>query len=74
MIETSMKNNKVEIRVEVDADKVGVLDAFCQATGKHRTDIVLDLLERWADDQVHVATMVLRVGKRNPNESEGHRT
>ena len=71
--EHSMNADEVEIRFKTSGEKLSVLDAYCQATGKHRTDIMVELLEKWSADQVHVSTMVLNVLKRNPSRVESHR-
>ena len=37
-----------EIRFEADAETVAVLDGYCSATGKCRTEFINLLLEQWA--------------------------
>lgn len=68
-----MNDRKTEIRFEVPAQEVSVLDGYCQATGKDRTHVIRDLLGKWSADQLHVATLILRVAGRNPTQPEGGR-
>ena len=64
---------KTEIRFEVDTSECSVLDGYCQATGRNRTDIFREILGKWSADQLHVAMMVMRVAGRNPTLPEGDR-
>jgi hypothetical protein len=62
-----------EIRVEVDIDDVNVLDGYCTATGKSRTDVIRTLLREWSARKLHEATIVLRVAGRHPGHPESVR-
>lgn len=64
---------KTEIRFEVDASECSVLDGYCQATGKDRTRVIRELLEKWSAETLHVSTLVCRVARRNPFEPESPR-
>lgn len=59
-----------EIRFEADHDDVAVLDGYCSATGRSRTDVILGLLRKWSDDKLHEATLIMRVAGRTPVGSE----
>lgn len=63
-----------EVRVEIPADDLAVLDGYCSATGKSRTDIIKGLLADWSERKLHEATIVLRVARRNPTRSECDRS
>lgn len=63
-----------EVRVEIPADDLAVLDGYCSATGKNRTDIIKGLLADWSERKLHDATIVLRVAGRNPTRSECDRS
>lgn len=68
-----MANDKVEIRYEVPVFEVSVLDGYCSATGKSRTDVLRSLLSDWSRDRLHEATLICRVAGVNPMEQEGNR-
>lgn len=66
--------NSTEVRLEfADAD-LSVLDGYCQATGKCRTDVFRQLLREWSERKLHEATLILRVANRNPVEPESRRS
>ncbi len=63
-----------ELRVEIPADDLSVLDGYCSATGKGRTDVIKALLADWSARKLHEATIVLRVAGRTPPRSESDRS
>ena len=65
---------KTEVRFEIDAEDLAVLDGYCIGTGKHRTEVLKELLKEWSDKQLHVSIMVCRVAQVNPAASETHRS
>jgi hypothetical protein len=65
-------HNTTEIRFTVDVSTVAVLDGYCQATGKDRTSVIRELLEKWSAETLHVSTLVCRVAGRNPFAAEGN--
>ena len=62
-----------EIRMELPAIEVSVLDGYVQATGKTRTQVLRDILKLWSDAKFHEATLIMRVAGRNPITPEGGR-
>lgn len=66
-------DGKTELRVEVPVDDIRVLDGYCTATGKSRTDVMREMLAAWSFQRVHEATLICRVAGVNPFESEGGR-
>lgn len=62
-----------ELRLELPADEVAVLDGYTQATGKNRTQVVRDILKLWSEAKLHEATLILRVAGRNPGTSGSDR-
>lgn len=62
-----------EVRVEVPNEDLSVLDGYCSATGKSRTDVIKSLLSDWSQRKLHEATIVLRVAGRNPVAPESDR-
>lgn len=58
--------DKVELRVELPSEAVAVIDGYCSATGKSRTDVLRDMLAKWSADRLHVATVICRVAGVNP--------
>lgn len=65
-----MGRQRTELRVEVDADEVSVLDGYCHAHGQDRTTVLRALLREWSEKQLHVATVICRVARRNPGGPE----
>mgnify|MGYP000877430839 FL=1 len=59
-----------EIRFELPASDVSVLDGYCSATGKSRTDIMRNILKDWSDAKLREATLICRVAGVNPAASE----
>lgn len=63
-----------EIRWECEQDDdLAVLDGYCAATGKHRTEVLKVLLHTWAKDKLHEATLVMRFSGSNPGGPESSR-
>ncbi len=62
-----------EIRFEVPADEVAVLDGYCHATGKNRTDVIRGLLIDWSKSKLHEAIMICRVAGANPTAPDTDR-
>lgn len=52
-----------EIRFEVDAAEVAVLDGYCSATGKCRTEVIKSLLAEFSAAKLREAETILRVAK-----------
>jgi hypothetical protein len=63
-----------EVRFEAKPETLQVLDGYCAATGTCRTAFINQLLEQWAKDKLHEATLVCRVAGINPMLSEPSRT
>ena len=59
-----------EVRFEAKESTVAVLDGYCSATGKCRTAFINQLLEDWAMQKLHEASVVCRVAGINPIASE----
>ena len=62
-----------EIRFELPAADVSVLDGYCSATGKSRTDIMRAILKDWSEKKLHEATLICRVAGVNPVSSDAGR-
>lgn len=61
-----MAARTVEVRLELDEARVRVLDGYCSATGKTRTDVIRGLLQEWSSRKLHEATLICRVAGVNP--------
>lgn len=61
-----------ELRFEMQADDIAVIDAYCSATGRCRSDVVREILALWAKEKLHEATLILRVAGHTPVRSESH--
>lgn len=57
---------KTEIRFELPAEEVGVLDGYCQARGLDRTSVLRDLLKEWSNEKLHEAVSICLVAGVNP--------
>lgn len=68
-----MTPHRTELRVELPADEVAVLDGHCQATGRDRTHVVRQILREWSDAELHRAIVICRVAGRNPAAPESDR-
>jgi hypothetical protein len=62
-----------EIRTEIPDEECAVIDAFCSATGKHRTDVVRELISVWSANKLHEATLIMRVHNGNTTISDRER-
>jgi hypothetical protein len=69
----SRKPSTAEIRFETDAIDLAVLDGYCAATGKSRTDVIRTLLREWSENKHREASLIMRVAGSNPNLSESGR-
>jgi hypothetical protein len=47
-----------ETLFELPASDVSVLDGYCSATGKSRTDIMRNILKDWSDAKLREATLI----------------
>jgi len=65
--------DSTELRLEVPKDDVAVLDGYCSATGKSRSEVIRSLLAAWSKDKAHEAMMICRVAGINPTISEADR-
>lgn len=63
-----------EIRTEIPDEECAVMDAFCSATGKHRTDIVRELIKNWSVSKLHEATLIMRVHNGNTTIADRERS
>ena len=54
-----------ELRFELRADEVAVLDGYTQATGKTRTQVMRDILKMWSEAKLHEAELIMRVALPN---------
>ena len=60
-----------EIRFEAKKHSIAVLDGYCSATGTCRTEFMNELLDAWAMEKMHEATVVLRVAGGIPTPPAG---
>ena len=61
----------VELRGNIPKDLLQLLDALMQAGGhSNRMDVVIPVLWEFANRKVHEATLLLRMARVNPFESE----
>ncbi len=51
----------VDVRSKLDPESYQVLDAIARATGRDKSAIIREVMAAWAKEEVHRATMVLRL-------------
>ena len=62
-----------ELRVDVPTDDLTILDAYCMATGRSRVDLVRDLINKFAGEQLHIAKVLVRCAGVNPHDADSGR-
>lgn len=60
-----------EIRAEIPAEELAVLDGYCMANGKNRTEIIVGLLKEWSKQKLHESILICRVAGINPTDPDG---
>lgn len=55
-----------EVRIDIDAQELSVMDGYIQATGSNRTKIIGELVKKWAADKLHESIVVCRMARVNP--------
>lgn len=65
-VEESRVSDSVELRGMVSRDLIEVLDAIAIARKKARIDVVVEVLQAFADERIHEATLIQRVTRGNP--------
>ena len=63
-------DGKTELRFEVPIAEASVLDGYCNANGKSRTDVLRAILAEWSGQRVHESTVICRVAGINPFSPE----
>ncbi len=65
---------RTEISFEVSPEEVAVLDGYCSARNIKRTTVFRQLLKDWSAEQLHVATLILRVAGNKPEAAGSNRS
>ena len=65
---------KAEVRFEVEADELSVIDGYCSGTGKCRTEIIKSILADWSEKKLHESVLICRVARVNPLDTETNRS
>ena len=68
------RNDDVEIRFQAPRELADVADAYAIAHRKTRTEVLLEVMRNWAEHQVHVASVISRVTRRNPKGVDSDRS
>ena len=68
------RSDDVEIRFQAPRELAEVADAYAVAHRKTRTEVLLEVMRTWAEHQVHVATVISRVTRRNPSRPDADRS
>ena len=59
-----------ELRAEIPSTELAVIDGYCAATGKNRTEIIVGLVREWSKQKLHESILVCRVAGVNPTSPE----
>lgn len=59
-----------ELRTECPREVVDVLDAISMAQRLTRGQLVVRILNDWARDRLHEASLLARVSRRNPSDAD----
>jgi hypothetical protein len=54
-----------DVRFTVDPEELLVVDSYCLGTGKHRSDVMREILRTWSEKKLHEATVITRVAGNN---------
>lgn len=63
-----------EIRFELSDEILQVLDGYCNATGRNRTDVIREHMKGWADQKLHEAIVIMRTTGINPHSPDTSRS
>lgn len=63
-----------EIRFELPDEVLRVLDGYCNATGRNRTDVIREHMSVWAEQKVHEAILIMRTTGINPHSPDSSRS
>jgi DNA integrity scanning protein DisA with diadenylate cyclase activity len=74
MLSRASSQNMTELRMELPTDEVSVLDGFCSAWKRSRTDVVREMLADWSSKKLHEASVICRVAGVNPTSPERGRS
>lgn len=68
-----MSSELKDLRAKITPRTNAVLEALNRTTGRDKSEIVRDILEKWADEQIHAATLIdrLLIGEGEPGIGEG---
>jgi predicted DNA-binding protein len=50
-----------DLRAKITLPAYQVLDATSRATGRDKSDLVREILDRWAEEEIHKARLILRL-------------
>ena len=62
-----------ELRCEIKDFTAAVLDGYCSASGKCRTEVVNEILNIWATQKHHESVLILRVAGVDPMQPDTER-
>jgi len=62
-----------ELRVNLPDEIVAVLDGYCSATDKCRTETAVEIIGEWSRQKLHESIVICRVARVNPIAVETNR-
>lgn len=68
-----MIDEMCEVRFDMPRDELDVLDGYCAATGRSRTDVIRETVREWSSRKLHEATLICRVAGVNPAAPDSRR-
>lgn len=63
-------SDPVELRGDCNRDVVDIIDAVAKARRMNRTQVWLEVVEQWAKEKVHEATLVTRMARGKGSDAE----
>lgn len=58
-----MSADLIDFRTKLTPRSHAVLTAVARASGREMSELVRELVDRWADERVHESTLVLRLAR-----------
>lgn len=66
-----LSSNLVELRGEISADDMAVIDAIVQATpGANRMTVIRHIISKYCEQKIHESTLIQRVRRGNGTGGE----
>lgn len=58
-----MAQDLIDARIKITPRTQAVLEAMNRVSGRDKSDIAREVLDKWAEEQIHTATLIQRLVK-----------